>query len=46
MNRIAEHRLGSLSAIVCQLAGAVPGAPPLDLAVGYPPLQLAQSSPV
>jgi hypothetical protein len=27
MNRSAEHRLGWLVAIVCQLAGAVPGAP-------------------
>jgi len=27
MNRSAEHRLGSLDAIACQLAGAVPGAP-------------------
>ena len=27
MNRSAEHRLGPLSAIVCQLAGAVPGGP-------------------
>ena len=27
MNRSAEHRLGSVAATVCQLAGAVPGAP-------------------
>ena len=27
MNRSAEHRLGSVEATVCQLAGAVPGAP-------------------
>ena len=27
MNRSAEHRLGSLEETVCQLAGAVPGAP-------------------
>jgi hypothetical protein len=27
MHRSAEHRLGSLAAIACQLAGAVPGAP-------------------